>query len=111
MKTFTTKTLTTLALVAFTQTLSANTLDIKKFSSVWQELNKDDKVHQEHLSAYMGSLLDDSRLVAYEECTPVINITKFTSLWNEINTNNNHATHLTQAMNHVVDEQVCELTV
>jgi hypothetical protein len=117
MKNFTKNTIATLALVLLTQTLSAgyttkssNTLDITKFSSVWQELNKNDKVNQEHLSSYINNLLATSLTIAYEECTPSIDVTKFSSLWQEVKTNNNEAIHLSNALNTIVDEVVCTVS-
>jgi hypothetical protein len=116
MKNFTKNTIATLALVLLTQTLSAGystknveTLDVTKFSSVWQELNKNDKTNQEHLSSYMNNLLNSSVKVAYEECTPSINVTKFSSLWQEINVNNNKEMHLTKALDRVVTDVVCTI--
>jgi hypothetical protein len=114
MKNFTKNTIATLALVLLTQTLSASystknsgTLDVTKFSSVWQELNKNDNTNQEHLTSYIENILDSSIKVAYEECTPSIDITKFSSLWQEIKLNDNQAIHLSSALNTVVDEVVC----
>jgi hypothetical protein len=117
MKNFTTKTITTLALILLTQTLSASysindaeRLDIANFSSVWQELNKNNKTDQEHLISYMNNLLDNSVKIAYEECTPSIDVAKFSSLWQEVNTNNNDAIHLTQALDTTVSDIVCVIS-
>jgi hypothetical protein len=117
MKNFTKNTIATLALVLLTQTLSAGystksveTLDVAKFSAVWQELNKDDRTNQKHLISYMDNLLDNTLKIAYEECTPSIDVTKFSSLWQEIKTNNNDAIHLSTALNTVVDEVVCTVS-
>ena len=117
MKNFTKNTIATLALVLLTQTLSAGyttksteTLDVTKFSSVWQELNKSDKTNQEHLTSYMNNLLDSTVKIAYQECTPSIDVTKFSSLWQEIKVNDNEAIHLSSALNTVVDEVVCTVS-
>lgn len=117
MKNFTKNTIATLALVLLTQTLSANystksseTLDVTKFSAVWQELNKNDKTNQEHLSSYMNTILDNSVKVAYQECTPSIDVTKFSSLWQEVKINNNNAMHLSTALNTVLDEVICTVS-
>lgn len=117
MKTFPKKTLVALTIVLFTQTLSAEysqdaskALDVTKFSSVWQELNRDSKVNQSHLENYVEKVLENTTQVAYQECTPSIDAKKFSSLWQEIKTNNNDAKHLANALNTTVDEVICTVS-
>ncbi|CAA6827368.1 MAG: Unknown protein [uncultured Sulfurovum sp.] len=117
MKNFRKTTIATLALIALSQTISANytinnfeTLDVTKFSSVWQELNKNNKRDQAHLSSYMNKLLDNSQKVAYEECTPSIDVNRFSSLWQEVKVNNNNAVHLSTAFNSTATEVICTVS-
>lgn len=117
MKNFTKATITTLALIISTQSISAEytvdnfqTLDVTKFSSVWHEVNKNDRENKAHLVSYMNKLLDNTQKVAYEECTPSIDATKFSSLWQEINVNNNDAIHLSNALNTTLDDVVCTVS-
>lgn len=93
---------------------SKGTLDVAKFSAVWQNLNTNSSEGTAHLSRYLETLLDNaSDSLA---CTPTpllcdasIDVTKFSTLWNEVKVNNNNAPHLNAALDSLVDSTVCSI--
>jgi hypothetical protein len=93
---------------------SKGTLDIAKFSSVWQKLNKSDSTGQEHLTNYMGTLLDNasnsySCYALPLVCDASIDVAKFSTIWNEVKVNNNNSAHLNTALGSLVDSTVCSI--
>ncbi|CAA6803535.1 MAG: Unknown protein [uncultured Sulfurovum sp.] len=83
MKNFTRNAIATLSLVLLTQTISAGytknseTLDVKKFSSVWQELHRGEQVNKKTLTSSIENLLESETL----------DIEKFSSVWHQLNRN------------------------
>jgi len=91
---------------------SNGTLDIAKFSSVWQKLNTNGSVGKDHLSQYIGTLLDNaSKSYACSSaplvCDSLIDVTKFSTLWNEVKVNNNNSAHLNSALGSLFDSTIC----
>lgn len=81
MTNFRRNTIATLAVLLLTQSLVASytpkaseTLDIAEFSSVWNELYKNDQRDKEELKVTMSNLLENETL----------DVAKFSSVWNDL---------------------------
>ncbi|CAA6820948.1 MAG: Unknown protein, partial [uncultured Sulfurovum sp.] len=76
--------------------VKSETLNVSKFTNVWQELNKNNKESQAHLEKFIESALDNSK--------GTLDVAKFSSVWQKLNTNSSVGkAHLSQYMGSLLD--------
>jgi hypothetical protein len=76
--------------------VKAKTINVSKFTNVWQELNKNNTEAQTHLKAYIDSTLDNSK--------GTLDVAKFSSVWQNLNFNSSVGqAHLSEYMGTLLD--------